>query len=300
MKPILLSLFNHPILQSVAHHLALDIANITYREFPDKEIYIRMQDVLQDRDVIILDSLDRPNDKLLPLLFVAKTAKELGARRVGLCATYLPYMRQDKQFNPGEGITSKYFAEIISKNFDWLITIDPHLHRRHNLSEIYTIPSCVLHVAPLVSSWIKTNIDHPVLIGPDSESEQWVAVIAEAIQVPYLILEKIRHGDNDVEVSSFNPQSYLNHTPVLVDDIISTAHTILETIKQLKAAKMKPAVCIGVHAIFANDAYTALQEAWVDLIVTCNSVPHVSNQIDTTEIICNGIQQITLNFDTNK
>lgn len=291
MKPFILSLFHHPILQSVADHLAFDIGKITYREFPDKEIYIRMQDVLQDRDVIILDSLDRPNDKLLPLLFVAKTARELGARRIGLCATYLSYMRQDKQFNPGEGMTSKYFAEILSANFDWMITIDPHLHRRHDLSEIYTIPNNVLHAAPLVSSWIKFNVKSPILIGPDSESEQWVSAIAKAADSPYLILEKIRHGDNDVEVSLLDVEPYMNHTPVLVDDIISTAHTMLETIKQLKTAKMKPAVCIGVHAIFANDAYQSLQESGVERIVTCNSVPHASNQIDITEIICNGIQQ---------
>ena len=113
-----------------------------------------------------------------------------------------------------------------------------------------------------------------------------------------MILEIIRHGDNDVEVSLFDSQPYLNHTPVLVDDIISTAHTMLETIKQLKAAKMKPAVCIGVHAIFANNAYMSLQEAGVDRIVTCNSVPHESNQIDISEIICNGIQQIESILDS--
>src|SRR3990167_1226733 len=294
MKPIILSLFHHPILQSVAQNLGFDIGEITCREFPDEEVYIRLHDDFHGRDVIILDSLDRTNNKLLPLLFAAKTAKELGARRIGLCATYLSYMRQDKQFNPGEGVTSKYFAEILSGNFDWLITVDPHLHRRHNLSEIYTIPSNVLHAAHLISSWIKTNIENPVLIGPDSESEQCVDAIAEAAHAPYLILEKIRRGDNDVEISLFNSQPFLNHTPVLVDDIISTAHTMLETIKQLKAAKMKPSVCIGVHAIFANDAYTSLQEAGVERIVTCNSVPHVSNQIDITEIICNGIQTILL------
>lgn len=292
MKPLILSLFHHPILQTVAHKLAFDICNITYREFPDKEIYIRMQDVFQDRDVIILDSLDRPNDKILPLLFAAKTSRELGARRIGLCATYLSYMRQDKQFNPGEGITSKYFAEILSTEFDWIITVDPHLHRRHDLSEIYNIPNLVLHAAPFISSWIKTNVDRPVLIGPDNESEQWVSAIAEAAQVPYLILEKIRHGDNDVKVSLFNTQPYINHTPVLVDDIISTAHTMLETVKQLKAAKMKPAVCIGVHAIFASEAYSALLEDGVERIATCNTVPHSSNKIDITEIICNGIQRV--------
>jgi ribose-phosphate pyrophosphokinase len=58
--------------------------------------------------------LDHPNEKILPLIFAAETAKELGATEVGLIAPYLAYMRQDTRFHPGEAITSTYFAKLIS------------------------------------------------------------------------------------------------------------------------------------------------------------------------------------------
>jgi len=289
MNPIIISLFSHPMLASVAMMLDYGIGRVTLREFPDGETYLQFHDELQGRDVIILDSIDRPNSKIMPILFAAKTALDMGASSVGLAATYLSYMRQDKKFHAGECVTSKYFAELISRTFDWIVTIDPHLHRYHNLNEIYSIPNRVYHAAPFISSWIKNNVKSPVLIGPDFESEQWVRVVAKDAGAPYLIANKIRHGDHDVEVILPAVKEYLNSTPILVDDIISTAHTMLETIKELNASSMRPPICIGVHGIFSDDAYTSLQNAGVSQIVTCNSVPHSSNRIDLSEIICKGI-----------
>jgi hypothetical protein len=43
------------------------------------------------------------------------------------------------------------------------------------LSEIYNIPSTVHACASHISAWINILSKKPILIGPDSESEQWVA-----------------------------------------------------------------------------------------------------------------------------
>src|SRR3546814_1718571 len=76
-----------------------------------------------------LSSLDHPYAKVLPLLFAADTARDLGARRIVLVAPYLAYMRQDIRFHAGEAVTSRTFAAILSRHLDWLVTVDPHLHR---------------------------------------------------------------------------------------------------------------------------------------------------------------------------
>ena len=47
--------------------------------------------------------LDTPGEKILPLLFLAATAQDLGARRVGLVAPYLAFMRQDVAVPAGRG-----------------------------------------------------------------------------------------------------------------------------------------------------------------------------------------------------
>jgi ribose-phosphate pyrophosphokinase len=276
---------NEQLAIPITGKLNAEMGEITVRLFPDGETYLRILSNVKEKEVYIVCTLNTPNDKIMPLYFLAKTAKEQGAKRVHLIAPYLGYMRQDKSFNPGEAITSAYFATLLSSTVDSLITIDPHLHRRKSLSEIYTIPSTVLHADVLISDWIKKNIKNPVLVGPDSESEQWVAEVAKNANAPYIVLQKIRIGDKEVQVSIPHLEKYSNHTPVLVDDIISTAKTMIETVKHLNTFKMNPPVCIGVHAIFAENAYEELKQAGVSEIITCNTILHPSNNIDVVELL---------------
>lgn len=291
MNPLLIDLFEQGNLaQSIAAHLSIEIANFTLRNFPDGETYIKIESNCQNREIIVLASLEHPNVKILPLLFLARTLHTLGVKRIGLCAPYLAYMRQDKQFNAGEGITSEYFAELLSHYFDWLVTIDPHLHRHLSLNEIYSIPNTVIHAAPAIAKWIANNVKNPLLIGPDMESEQWVKDVAKKANAPYLILEKVRLGDREVNVSQPEIEAYHSHTPILIDDIISTGHTLLATIKQLTQLKMKPPICIGIHGIFADEAYDKLLHAGVAQIVTSNTISHPSNQIDLSFEIANEIK----------
>lgn len=222
---------------------------------------------------------------MLPLYYLSETAKEFGAKSICIVAPYLAYMRQDKRFMTGEGITSVYFSKLISSFADSLITIDPHLHRRNSLSEIYTIPTTVIHAADLISKWIHENIKKPLLIGPDIESKQWVSKVARQANAPYIILEKIRLGDKEVKISVPDVEKYKEHTPILVDDIISTARTMIETIGHLKRIGMKKPVCIGIHGIFADNAYSDLFIAGAEEVITCNTILHESNRIKIDEII---------------
>ena len=259
---------------------AAERAMSTLHRFPDGETYVRVEMPLAGREVGVICTLDRPDDKLLPLLFLAATARDLGASRVGLVAPYLAYMRQDRRFMEGEGVTSTYFASLLSRGFDWLVTVDPHLHRRASLAEIYRIPTAVVHAAPRVAAWIRTSVRQPLLIGPDAESAQWVAAVAEAASVPSIVLEKVRRGDRDVTVTVPNVERWRDHTPVLVDDIVSTAKTMIETVRHVRQAGLAPPVCVGVHAVFAPGGYEELREAGAAIVVTCNTISHASNAID--------------------
>jgi ribose-phosphate pyrophosphokinase len=93
---------------------------------------------VKDKKVFLVCTLDQPDTKLLPFTF-GEDRKEFGAKSICLIAPYLAYM--PGQINRGESVTSTYFANLISEFVDTLITIDPHLHRRSSLSEIYSIPT---------------------------------------------------------------------------------------------------------------------------------------------------------------
>ena len=262
-----------------------ELGEMIIRKFPDEETYVQVKSNVKNKEVIILCTLDKPDGKILPLYFLVQTLKEMDAKSVCLVSPYLAYMRQDKQFNGGEAVSSKYFANFLSSFIDSIITIDPHLHRRHSLSEIYSVPCKVEHAYEQISAWILNNVNKPVLIGPDSESEQWVSKVAKDANAPFIILEKKRHSDYDVEVSVPDVEKYLDHTPILVDDIISTAKTMIETVQHIEKNNMKKAICIGIHAVFSNAAFEELKGSYVEKVITCNTISHVSNEIDISRLL---------------
>ena len=264
----------------LARHLAAPTAQVAFRRFPDGESYLRLLDPVEGRDVVLVACLRDPDPQALGLWYLADTARQLGARSVGLVAPYLPYMRQDRRFQPGEAITSSTFARFLSQAFDWLVTVDPHLHRRSSLAEIYTIPARAVGSAAAIARWVAAEVAQPVIVGPDSESEQWAADVAARIGCPAIVLAKNRLGDRSVEISVPEAGAHRGRTPVLIDDIISSARTMAVAATRVREAFGMAPVCVGVHAVFSPYALQVLAEAGAGRIVTCNTLPHPSNAID--------------------
>lgn len=247
--------------------------------FPDGESLVTVEEQVRGERVAIVASLRNPDAMALPLRFAAHTLREFGAADVGLVAPYLAYMRQDRRFAPGQVVSAPLFARFLEESFDWLVTVDPHLHRIHALSEVFRKPATNVPAAAQVAAWIRTQLRDPLLIGPDSESRQWVEQIAGLAQASFLVLEKTRRGDRDVEVSLPDTVSLSARNPVIVDDILSSGHTIVETLRGLAGLGLPPAVVIGIHAVFAGDALAKIQAAGAARIVTCDTIAHPSNAI---------------------
>lgn len=281
MRPILFHFgVGHDLVQSLASKAKCEVGEVDRRQFPDGESYVRLLTTVEQRDVILLASLNDPDAKTLPLLFAADAAHDQGARSVGLVAPYLAYMRQDKAFRAGEAVTSVTFGRMLSGSFDWLVTIDPHLHRYDSLDSIYSIPSIATTAAKPIASWIQANVEQPFLIGPDVESAQWVKSIGDLAHSRFAILRKRRLGDFDVEIDDIASNIPTGATPVIVDDIASSGRTMVEAAKALRNRGHAAPVCVVVHALFAGDAYQTLVEAGPAAIVSTNSVSHLSNAID--------------------
>lgn len=260
------------------------------RQFPDGELYVRIDRDALDADAVIVGNLH--GDNFLRVAFIAGAARDLGAARVGLVAPYLAYMRQDSRFKRGEGVTARYFATLVSSAVDWLVTVDPHLHRFHSLDGVYSIPTTIARAAPAIARWIADEVEQPVLVGPDSESAQWVAAVAAQCSAPYLILEKTRRGDRDVSVSSPNGElaAYSGRTPVVIDDIVSTGRTMLEATRQLRAAGSAPPMCIAIHAVFADAVHDELVAAGARGIITCDTIAHASNRICVADSLADAVR----------
>lgn len=285
---------NEAFAQRLADHGGWELGAMETRRFPDGETYVRLLSDVKDKIVDLVCTLARPDDGFLRLIFTADDARALGARQVNLIAPYLSYMRQDHRFQPGEAVTSRSFARLVSSSFDRLLTVDPHLHRYPALSPLYTIPTNTLHAAPLLADWIAAEVDKPLIIGPDEESEQWVSAIAARIGAPYAVLRKVRHGDRNVEVQLPDLSEWRDRQPVLADDIASSGNTLIEAARQLPLQGFVRPVVAVVHAIFADDSFQRLA-ALCERVVSSDSVPHESNVV----ILAALVAEATASADTS-
>lgn len=90
--------------------------------------------------------------------------------------------------------------------------------------------------------------------------------------------------------SHLNRAPWKDRTPVLLDDIISSARTMALAAKKIREAGLDAPVCVGVHGIFSPDALGALRDAGAARIVTTNTIAHETNAIDVTAIVARGVQ----------
>ena len=109
----------------LAERLGLAVATTELRRFPDGEIYVRLEGIGiasgNDHVVLVGSLYPNPAERFMELAFLAATARDLGAKRVGLVAPYLAFMRQDVRFRPGEGVTQQYFARMVCATVDWIV-----------------------------------------------------------------------------------------------------------------------------------------------------------------------------------
>ena len=292
MRPVLATFPEMlPLAERLAPLIRAEIAPIGWRHFPDGESLVTLNGDLAGREVAILCTLRDPDRHVLPLRFAAATARELGAISVGMIAPYLGYMRQDRRFAAGQAVSALLFAKLIEECCDWLVTADPHLHRISSLDQMFTIPAYRVVTAPLLAEWVSNNIPDPILVGPDSESQQWVAEVAALANLPFEVLRKQRSGDRTVEISVPDTQGLRTGTPVILDDIAASGRTLVRTIERLKEVGASQPVCVVIHAVFAEDSYADILDAGARRIVTTDSIPHESNAVGIAPLLAQAIRK---------
>jgi len=280
--------------ESQAERLAgaagLPYARIDVHRFPDGESLVRLPGELPAQ-VVICRSLDHPNAKLIELELAAAAATELGASRLVLVAPYLCYMRQDRAFEAGQAVSQRIIGQLLARRFDTLITVDPHLHRTHELGTAVPVRRAVnLSAGPVMAAWLERQAEKPVLLGPDEESEQWVREIAHSSECDYAVARKRRLGDRDVrvELPAFD---FGSRSVVMVDDIASTGRTLAEAARQLVNAGAGEISVLVTHALFVGDALAELRRAGVTRILSADTIPHETNGLELAPLLAAALRE---------
>ncbi len=277
---------------SLAASVGADFGLIDIHEFPDGGTRVRLPGRCDGRRVLLVAGGRQPNRGALPLHFAAHAARELGADDVGLVAPYLPYMRQDSRFHEGEAVSARAYARFLSGAADWLVTVDPHLHRIHSLREVFDIPALCVSSMPAITSWIGANVASPLLVGPGEESRQWVEPVARSLGAPWTTLSKERAGDRQVSVSLPEAALVRGRHAVLVDDIASSGRTLAVAARALRAAGAEPVTCVIVHALLDPTAEAELGAAGVARLVSTNTLVHSTNRIDIVPLVADGVRTL--------
>lgn len=277
--------------QRLAAKLDVPLAEAALHHFPDGESLVRLPPSLPEH-VVICRSLNQPNDKLVELLLSATTARELGAKRLTLVAPYLSYMRQDIANQPGEAVSQRIVGKLLAELFDDVLTVDPHLHRISSLTQAIPIKNAIsLTAADEIGVFLKQQFKHGVLLGPDSESKQWVAAIAKNIGFDYAIAEKRRLGDKQVEMT-LPEGDYRNKPVIIIDDMASTGRTMAKAAGLLRAEGSSDIYAVVTHALFCGDAYDHILKAGIKTIWSTDSIDHPSSCIKLDTLLADALKAI--------
>ncbi|MDR9439730.1 MAG: ribose-phosphate diphosphokinase, partial [Halomonas sp.] len=207
--------------------------------FPDEEFKLRLpfaETGAFPETLVLYRSLDRPNDKLIELLLLARHARQQGVTRLVLVAPYLAYMRQDIAFHPGEIVSQTIVGDFLAELFDAVITVDPHLHRIERLDQAIPLEHAIaLSGAPRLAELIAEKRLAPLLLGPDEEAFQWVRQAAEATGFDVGTCRKVRNGDRNVQVE-LPDLEIAGRQVVLMDDVASSGHTLARAAEALSDA----------------------------------------------------------------
>ncbi len=262
---------------------------ISVSSFPDGELLVRFNDNPNGKKVVIISSMSKnPDSRIIETLLACSAARDNGAKEVILFATYFPYLRQDKSFHDFECVSAKEVMSLFSSRFDKIVVVDPHLHRINSLKE-YSKKASEVSSISVITDYLKSFKDDFVLVGPDEESDQWAKKIAKDLGKEVHILIKNRKDSEHVKESA-EGFSLKGKNVVIVDDIISTGHTLSESLKLVKAKGVKNITCIGVHGILAENAVKLITK--YAKLITTNTIPSKFSRIDVSPLIVDFIKKL--------
>jgi ribose-phosphate pyrophosphokinase len=269
---------------------------IITKKFPDGEKYIRISNNVKNEDVIFLHSMAlNPDESIMEYLLIIDALRSMECNTITAIIPYIPYLRQDKRFNLGEPLSAKVISYLISLGINKLVTIDPHLHRFKDLSELFKIPCINLSAIPLLVDYYKRNFDinNSIIIGPDIESERLVKIAANILSLPYFIFEKQRISDKEVIVEGeIKELSLKGKNAIIIDDIVSTGGTISKITSILLNNGVNRVDVLVSHCLLSEENYKKLKEIGLNELISTDTIPNPFSKVSIAPLISKVIGEI--------
>lgn len=264
---------------ALAARLGMAFGEIGLHRFPDGEICPRLPAAA--RETWIYRSFDQPNEKLVALLLAQDAlARQPVVQTCALIAPYLPYLRQDIAFQPGEPVSQAVLCGLLAERFSRIVTVDPHLHRTADLGAAY--PGTTWQVlsaqhalaAALAAEGVPAGL---VVVGPDIEATPLVERLAQRLGCRGVAFSKQRRGDRTVQLTPPAGLDVAGCPVLLLDDMCSTGGTLARLATALHAAGARSIEAVVTHALFDEASARLMQQAGIIRIRSTDTVAHPSN-----------------------
>ena len=274
------------------------LGKIIITKFADGEEMVKVITNVKDKDVIVIESLNKkPNDRLIKILQLLDCISRSHPRSVTLIVPYLAYSRQEKINEINEPLSCEVAAKVLETGkYDRLMTIDLHnvVIESYFTRGVKNISTGEMF-ANYYANYLKDkgyDYRDVVIVSPDKGSNYRADELVFRFRgARKIICEKKRTEKDKVDKITINGDVE-GKICIIIDDIISTGHTIAETAKALYKAKAKEVVVAATHGVFSSNAVEVMKKARVKDIVVTNTIEQKVEGVNVLDIFQLLIQNI--------
>ncbi|MEM2578986.1 MAG: ribose-phosphate pyrophosphokinase [Desulfurococcaceae archaeon] len=289
-----------PLAESIASLSGAALSNVHRRVFPDGEIYVRLEhSYLNKPHKALVASTMYPNQtaSFLETLLLIDASKRHGASEVIALIPYMAFSRQDKVFLSGEPISIEVVLKALYlSGASHLITADIH-----NPKSLKAFPGKSINV--MVSDilvWESLKyVDNPIVLAPDIGALERASFAARKHGLDFDYLIKMRDKVSGEVTYEPREVDLRGRNVVIVDDIISTGGTIIESTKVCLNRGALSVIVVATHSLFVGGARDRIINAGVKKIITTNTVPVARDEavevIDISERLFEAVRELTEN-----
>lgn len=277
----------NPILAAdIARALGIPLGACRHQTFPDGEQHVELGQSVRGHDVYLVQPTSPPaSDHLVEMLLMVDACRRSGAAAITAIVPYFGYARQDRRVEPREPIAARVMADVLSRSgIDRVVLVDLHTPATE---AFFSVPAEHLTAVPLLARAFPRIPADSVIVAPDLGAVKLAEQYAALLDRPVATVHKIRSGPEAVQVRQI-VGDVRGRRPLIVDDMISTGHTIAAATRALLAAGCQPDVTVAVsHGLFVG-AERVLGNLPIGRIVTTDSVPAQVELALPTELVSLG------------
>jgi ribose-phosphate pyrophosphokinase len=244
---------NPELAQKICDYLDIPLGRGRTELFPDGELIVRVEEDVRGRDCFVVQPTSHPvNAHLMELMIWIDTLRRASAARVTAVIPYFGYARQDRKDEGRTPITAKLVANLIERaGADRIVSVDLHAAQ---VQGFFDIPVDHLNAAPVIIKWFKSlKLTNRVFVSPDVGNVKRAQAYANMLGGELCIIDKRRHSGSRTEAVHIIGD-VAGKNVIMVDDMITTASTIVSAVKILRDHGALDIYISATHAVFAPPA----------------------------------------------